>query len=66
MQTQEKVTRVRLTLDHDYRFVATYPDLPGAPAIALDEAPPLGGGHGPNPAALLATAVVLVRRRAGG
>ena len=57
METPEKNVRVRLTLDRDYQFVATYPDLPLAAPIRLDEAPPLGGGHGPNPAALLATAV---------
>ncbi len=57
MDTQEKVTRVRLVLDRDYQFVATYPDRPSAGAIRLDEEPPLGNGLGPNPAALLATAV---------
>lgn len=51
------VTRVMLTLERDYQFVATYPDLPGALPIKLDEAAPLGGGRGPNPAALVATAV---------
>ncbi len=57
MDTQEKVTRVRLALDRDYQFVATYPDWPSAGTIRLDEEPPLGSGLGPNPAALLATAV---------
>ena len=57
MDMQERTARVRLTLDRDYQFVATYPDLPLAGPIRLDEAPPLGGGQGPNPAAVLATAV---------
>ena len=40
-----------------YRFTATFPDVPGADAITLDEAAPLGGGAGPTPAGLLAAAI---------
>jgi organic hydroperoxide reductase OsmC/OhrA len=57
METMEKVMRVRLALDHGYQFVATYPDSPAAGPVVLDEPRPLGEGTGPNPAALLATAV---------
>lgn len=57
MAHDESVARVHLAWNQDYRFVATFPDLPRAAALALDEAPPLGSGAGPNPAALLAAAV---------
>jgi uncharacterized OsmC-like protein len=40
-----------------YRFTATFPDVPGADPITLDEAAPLGTGAGPTPAGLLAAAV---------
>lgn len=57
MDTHDKVTRVTLTLDRGFQFIATYPDTPAAAPIRLDEPSPLGEGQGPNPAALLATAV---------
>ena len=57
MEAMEKVMTVRLTLDHGYQFVATYPDSPSAGPVVLDESRPLGEGTGPNPAALLATAI---------
>lgn len=57
MDTREPMTRVNLVFEGGYRFKATYPDLPGAPELDLDEPPPLGDGRGPNPAALLATAL---------
>lgn len=57
MEENDKTTRVRLALDHDYQFVATFPDNPSMGPLRLDEEPPLGDGRGPNPAALLATAV---------
>ena len=53
----EKVARVHLEWTQDYRFVATFPDMPGVASLALDEAAPLGEGTGPTPAALLAAAV---------
>lgn len=53
----EQVTRVQLTLQHDFEFTAGFPDLPAIEPLHLDEHPPLGGDHGPNPAALLASAV---------
>lgn len=40
-----------------YRFTATFPDVPGAPPVMLDESAPLGTGAGPTPAGLLAAAV---------
>jgi organic hydroperoxide reductase OsmC/OhrA len=40
-----------------YRFTATFPDVAGAQPITIDEAPPLGTGSGPTPAALFAAAV---------
>ena len=40
-----------------YRFTATFPDVPGAEPMTLDEAPPLGTGAGPTPAGMLAAAV---------
>ena len=39
-----------------YRFVAEFNDLPSAGPILLDEPAPLGGGEGPNAAALLGAA----------
>jgi len=40
-----------------YRFTATFPDVPGAAPVMLDESVPLGAGTGPTPAGLLAAAV---------
>jgi organic hydroperoxide reductase OsmC/OhrA len=57
MEKHESITRVRLTLEDGYRFVASFPDHPSIVPIRLDEAPPLGEGQGPNPAALLASSV---------
>lgn len=54
---ETQVTRVQLTLQHDFEFTAGFPDLPAIEPLHLDEHPPLGGDHGPNPAALLASAV---------
>lgn len=49
----------RVTVRHvtKYQFTADFPEVAGAPSIALDEAPPTGDGRGPNPAALLGAAV---------
>jgi organic hydroperoxide reductase OsmC/OhrA len=47
---------VELELQEGFRFLADYGD-PTIPPLLLDEAPPLGEGTGPNPAALLTTAV---------
>jgi uncharacterized OsmC-like protein len=45
---------VSLTLRAGYEFVVDFGD---AGELVTDEAPPLGHGHGPNPARLLAAAV---------
>src|SRR5688572_13636200 len=55
--TDERVARVRLDFADGMRFTASFPELPGALPLTLDEEPPLGGGAGPNPAAVLASAV---------
>jgi len=39
-----------------YEFRATYPGQPFEPWV-VDEAPPVGGNHGPSPTRILATAV---------
>ena len=52
---QNAIAHVQLA--EGYRFTATFPDVPGADAITLDEAAPLGTGAGPTPAGLLAAAV---------
>ena len=46
---------VRLKQEKDFRFAIEFDG--GIPAVYGDEAPPLGGGTGPNPAQLLAAAV---------
>lgn len=57
MATKDRVARVRLELAHGYQFLASFPDLSVAGAIAVDEPPPLGDGEAPDPAALLAAAI---------
>jgi len=47
---------VTLQLDEGFRMAADF-GLPGIPQLLMDEPPPLGGGQGPNPARLLATAL---------
>lgn len=47
---------VTLELKTGYEFQVEFPDT-ALPPLLVDEAPPLGEGHGPNPARLLATAV---------
>jgi organic hydroperoxide reductase OsmC/OhrA len=53
----DKHVRVRIRPNGGYRFVASFPDLPNAAPIMLDEPPPLGDGAGPNPAGALAAAI---------
>ena len=40
-----------------YRFTASFPDVPDADAITIDESSPLGTGAGPTPTGLLAAAI---------
>lgn len=51
----EGTIRVDLTQQQDYRFAVRFGA--GAPAIVVDEPPPLGAGAGPSPVDTLATAV---------
>jgi len=46
---------VNLKQEKDFRFAIDFAE--GIPVLYGDEAPPLGGGTGPNPAQLLAAAV---------
>jgi organic hydroperoxide reductase OsmC/OhrA len=50
------VHHVTLDLTDGFEFVATFDDVPERPTFRLDEPAPLGAGHGPNAAALLAAA----------
>ena len=52
----EEAFSVKLRLYRDYSQVVDFGP-PDQTLLALDEAPPLGHGHGPNPARLLASAV---------
>lgn len=49
---------VQITLgqQHDFQFAVHF-DNPLIPVLLTDEPAPLGGGHGPNPEQMLATAV---------
>ncbi len=49
------VAPITLSREQDYRFRVRFPG--GAPELVTDEPPPLGGGAGPNPSALLGAAI---------
>ena len=53
--TEERF-EVALDLKTGYEFQVDFNE-PGVPPLGVDELPPLGDGHGPNPSRLLATAV---------
>ena len=57
MAADSKTATAHVQLVDGYRFTATFPDVPGANPITLDEAAPLGTGAGPTPAGLLAAAI---------
>ena len=53
----EHTYRTRISLAHDYQFVAQFPDAPAGAPVLLDEPAPLGANGGPNAAAVLGAAV---------
>jgi organic hydroperoxide reductase OsmC/OhrA len=57
MAADERLARAHLERTEGFRFSVSFPDLDRAAPLTMDEAPPLGDGEGPNPAALLASAV---------
>jgi uncharacterized OsmC-like protein len=57
MAADRRTATAHVQLVDGYRFAATFPDVPGAGSMTLDEAPPLGTGAGPTPAGLLAAAI---------
>ena len=57
MAADSRTAIAHVQLVDGYRFTATFPDVPSAVPITLDEATPLGDGAGPTPAGLLAAAV---------
>ena len=57
MAEASKIATAHVQLVDGFRFTATFPDVPDATAITLDEAAPLGTGAGPTPAGLLAAAI---------
>lgn len=54
--SEVQTVEVALTRKEGYRFEVDWA-LPNAPPGTLDEAPPIGGGAGPNPSRLVASAV---------
>jgi organic hydroperoxide reductase OsmC/OhrA len=57
MAAVERTARARVERVENFRFTATFPDVPHAAPLALDEPSPLGGDFGPNPGSLLAAAI---------
>ncbi len=57
MATHDKVARAHVDLVDGLRFTVSFPEIPGAVPIVIDEEPPAGGGTGPNPTALLAASI---------
>ena len=55
--SDERTHHITLKLAHDYQFVAEFDDVPNVSPITFDEPEPLGGGRGPNAAAVLGAAV---------
>ena len=51
----DETFEVTLDLKTGYEFQVDFQQ-PGVPPLVVDEPPPLGEGHGPNPSRLLATA----------
>jgi uncharacterized OsmC-like protein len=57
MSGDDRTARARIERTEKFRFDVSFPDIPGAARVAVDEPPPLGDATGPNPAALLAAAL---------
>jgi len=57
MKGDMRTARARIERTEKFKFDVSFPDVPGAATLAVDEASPLGDDTGPNPAALLAAAV---------
>jgi len=55
--SDERVNAVTITLERDYEFRIRFDAFAEADELLSDEPPPLGGGKGPNPSAMLAAAV---------
>lgn len=57
--TSSEDARVRVHVEpgRGYQFITSFPDMPQAAPILLDEPPPLGDSAGPNPAGVLAAAI---------
>jgi uncharacterized OsmC-like protein len=55
--SEDRTHHVNVKLVTKYQFTAEFPDVASTPTILVDEAPPLGDGRAPNPAALLGAAV---------
>ena len=56
MATETESIALTITQESDYAFRVVFDDT-SLPPLLVDEAPPLGGGKGPDPARLLAAAI---------
>jgi uncharacterized OsmC-like protein len=54
--SESETIRLTITQESDYAFRVAFDDT-SLPPMLVDEAPPLGGGAGPDPARLLAAAI---------
>lgn len=57
MAADSRTAIAHVQLVDGYRFTATFPDVPGAEPITLEEPTPPGTGAGPTPAGLLAAGI---------
>ena len=49
MSDVTRTARAHIQFEDGYRFDMSFPDVPGAATMRMDEAPPLGTGTGPTP-----------------
>ncbi len=54
---EETARHVTLRLEREYRFVATFDDVPAMAPVRFDEPPPLGDGSAPSASDMLGAAV---------